>query len=348
MSFSPTYSDHSNSNLSPIYNFSEDENVEEGEVKEDDENIKIDIGLVEQPEPSAPVPPTPDITQYLHQKIALLEEQLSNSADIDEKFNRLEEKIDNLSEKFELCTEKIQGAFLVFSRNIDNLINNVNRIAPQDQSGTGTAVPVQKKIQKIPKIKVEPGVAAQKKHGVKCIFCEANHASKKCTKYKTVTLRRAVMKNKNLCMKCLKPNNAPGVHNSCPEGRTVCQTCQRYHNPMFCRDAEPPFCVFCQKNAHTSSDCSVFRTSEERKNRLSEKRRCFQCFEQSSHRNCMMADEICKRCGQIYGDPLKARHHPVLCERIDELKPVGGGPVRREPPRRISHDPYHRVDSYLP
>ena len=69
----------------------------------------------------------------------------------------------------------------------------------------------------------------------KCVFCDGtNHASMKCVRYQdvSVTDRYEMLKNVNVCFKCLSPK-----HHASKCGHK-CSLCKRFHHATICRKVE--------------------------------------------------------------------------------------------------------------
>uniref|UniRef100_A0A1I7TTN0 Tudor-knot domain-containing protein n=1 Tax=Caenorhabditis tropicalis TaxID=1561998 RepID=A0A1I7TTN0_9PELO len=98
----------------------------------------------------------------------------------------------------------------------------------------------------IPDFVVEEIVESEKP---KCIFCdESDHEPSKCTRFPSSHSRCYQLKMKNICLKCLSPNDVPSqnLHFECPRAHEECQICShRYPNSqMFPAHHE----ILCESN----------------------------------------------------------------------------------------------------
>ncbi|KAH7709058.1 hypothetical protein AAVH_23668 [Aphelenchoides avenae] len=73
-------------------------------------------------------------------------------------------------------------------------------------------------------------------------------------------------------------------------------------------DARDPSCVFCDNDAHSSAECTHYRTVSERKSRLVLKARCYRCWRKGHTAYfCRESPITCAKCG-------RADHHVAVCE----------------------------------
>ncbi|XP_074657328.1 uncharacterized protein LOC141910535 [Tubulanus polymorphus] len=63
-----------------------------------------------------------------------------------------------------------------------------------------------------------------------CAYCEGQHASMNCTKYKTVSDRKMIIKQKRLCLNCLRKFH---MARQCAS-QTRCKSCKKLHHTSIC------------------------------------------------------------------------------------------------------------------